>query len=91
MKLSERAIQLPWLPALIGLRYTPEVVPGSHGLRIGCLIGVRRDRHGLAIRLLPDIRQGFLNQMLLLAPASSRQDQVGDLLWAGDQGKVTCL
>ncbi len=73
----------------------PDLLVGQHvlvhGLRIGCLIGVRRDRHGLAIRLLPDIRQGFLNQMLLLALASGRQDQVGDLLWAGDQGKVTCL
>jgi hypothetical protein len=28
---------------------------------------------------------------MLLAPASSSQDQVGDLLRVGDQGKVTCL
>jgi len=25
-------MQLPWLPALIELRYTPEVVPGSEAV-----------------------------------------------------------
>ncbi len=31
------------------------------------------------------------HRLLLLAAASGGQDQICDLLWVGDQGKVTCL
>src|SRR6266849_8830060 len=31
------------------------------------------------------------DRLLLLAPGSGGQDQIRDLLWVGDQGKVTCL
>src|SRR5258706_4035538 len=31
------------------------------------------------------------HRLLLIAPVSGSEDQVGDLLRVGDQGKVTCL